>query len=61
MEPGSRRFHNESMTQLGQSNFDDAPDSLTMGQHDAVAAINSANADFWAKRAADEARQGLLR
>jgi hypothetical protein len=42
------------MTQLGQSNFDDAPDALTMGQGDAVAAINSANADFWAKRAAAE-------
>jgi hypothetical protein len=43
-----------SMTQLGQSNFDDAPDALTMGQGDAVRSINSANADFWNRRMAEE-------
>jgi hypothetical protein len=40
-----------AMGRLGQANHD-APDALTMGQHDAVASINAANTDFWAKRAA---------
>jgi hypothetical protein len=43
-----------AMGRLGQANSDDAPDALTCGQHDAVAAINSANADFWAKKATAE-------
>jgi hypothetical protein len=39
----------------------DAADPLTMGQHEAIESMNKINSDFWAKRAADEARQDLLR